>query len=442
MPFKFDGKSGHFDECVGHFQNKKNPKTEEMYNKESAQKICATIMRKQEDKKTDFSEFAQSISVVSDEMTYLKSEDGNHFVNFYLTTDDIDDVNDLVTESCQQDIIGQLKDAPVMVKMGLEHDVYVAGDKRLLPHAKIIEVQKTKEDGKSRIKATAMLNKHHPNFENLWGSIKDGFLDATSIEYKPVDFEFKNIAGKSVRLLNKILLKGVTFTGRPINKAAKILDFFVKSQQMYDEWKSVNDNQFKLDGEIETGEMSDEEKLEVIASQLGFSGDIHQLHKGYMVEKKEHMDVTNGDDELILKIALAHIKEDPIYYDKLEKMEQGKSEISEGERMTEQIEEKIDEVKSEEVKTEEVKSEEIKNTDEMISISKTEFEEMKSKLEKITSMEHDKKLAEEFKGYVKEALMNFQPEIKSLVEDKDKFEKPINESDFSIKSQIQKRFGK
>ena len=48
-----------------------------------------------------------------------------------------------------------------------------------------------------------------------------------------------------------------------------------------------------------------------------------QLLKGLTVEL-EHIDVTNGDLLLTAKIALAHLRELPDYYDRLEKMEKGK----------------------------------------------------------------------------------------------------------------------
>lgn len=37
----------------------------------------------------------------------------------------------------------------------------------------------------------------------------------------------------------------------------------------------------------------------------------------------EHADVTGGDPVMTGKIALAHLREDPQYYDKLERMEKG-----------------------------------------------------------------------------------------------------------------------
>lgn len=48
--------------------------------------------------------------------------------------------------------------------------------------------------------------------------------------------------------------------------------------------------------------------------------DLKQVSKGILVEH-EHNDVTKGKFETILKIVIAHLKEMPDYYSKLEKME-------------------------------------------------------------------------------------------------------------------------
>lgn len=41
-----------------------------------------------------------------------------------------------------------------------------------------------------------------------------------------------------------------------------------------------------------------------------------QMKKGMKVER-EHDDVTHGSHEMVKKIAMAHLKEDPKYYTKL-----------------------------------------------------------------------------------------------------------------------------
>ena len=48
---------------------------------------------------------------------------------------------------------------------------------------------------------------------------------------------------------------------------------------------------------------------------------MNQLKTGTQHEAKEHPDVTKGDIKIAEKIARAHLKEDPLYYTHLIKME-------------------------------------------------------------------------------------------------------------------------
>jgi tetrahydromethanopterin S-methyltransferase subunit G len=381
MPFDFDGTSGHFDTCVSHYTGKKNKRTGKNFTKKEASKMCAVIMRKQETK--SFAEFAEPMEIFAEDFEYIKSDSGDFYVNFYLTTDDVDKVNDMVTTECQEDIVRQLQGRDISIKMGVEHDVYLVNDKRLLPHAKITEAKRISEQGKSRVKATAILNKHHPDFNSVKGSIIDGFLDATSIEYKPVEFVHRNISGKTVRLLNKILLKGVTFTGRPINEAAKILDFFVKSQDMYDKWESKGE-------EDEPEEPNDIEECPTC----------HGVGTIEKVPVNNEMEVTTMPEE----------KED------------AKAETPKEEQKTE--------APKVEVKTEE-----------MVTISKKEFDEMKSKLAELEVKAQQISL-DTVKSMVIEAMKDYKPEVKSLVEQKEKFPENTEEFKTDTKSMIQRAFGK
>jgi 3-methyladenine DNA glycosylase AlkC len=45
-----------------------------------------------------------------------------------------------------------------------------------------------------------------------------------------------------------------------------------------------------------------------------------QIKLGLKIEK-EHDDITKGDPEMIMKIIMAHLKENPRYYTELAKME-------------------------------------------------------------------------------------------------------------------------
>lgn len=375
-----------FDACVSSYMNKVNKRTGKKYDKETASKICGAIKQKVEGKDFTFDDFSESIIVQSDSFEF-KSEDGNHYVDFYLTTDDIDAVNDIVTKDCQDDMVKQLVGQEIQIKMGIEHDVIIKGDKRLVPHAKIIEAKRINEEGKSKIKATAMMNKFHPDFNSVWGSIQNGFLDATSIEYKPIDYSFKNIAGKTIRMLNKLILGGVTFTGRAINKAAKITDFYVKSQEVYDTFEDIKREVEECNGtcEIKSDDM-------------------------------ENCKACNGTGKIKKEIIKSEVK-----------------------IMSEEVKEEIKTEQKIEVKSEEVET----KSEEMVTVSKKEYDELKSFVEEKKAKEHDMKLAEEIKSMIKEALKEIQPEVKSLTEQKDKFEeKSEDKKEYDIKSQLMRKYNK
>jgi hypothetical protein len=79
------------------------------------------------------------------------------------------------------------------------------------------------------ILAKALLNKHHPRFEEVKGSLLGGFLDAFSIAYIPTDVEYQTKNGEQIRRLNDLRLLNVAFTGNPVNTKARISEVMAKS---------------------------------------------------------------------------------------------------------------------------------------------------------------------------------------------------------------------
>lgn len=83
---------------------------------------------------------------------------------------------------------------------------------------------------------------------------------------------------------------------------------------LFSEWMILEEKQF------------DEESIKALAQKIKVNisnYDMKELIAGMRTEQ-EHMrdkkfDVIKGDDSKILKIALAHLKEDPHYYRKLQK---------------------------------------------------------------------------------------------------------------------------
>lgn len=65
------------------------------------------------------------------------------------------------------------------------------------------------------------------------------------------------------------------------------------------------------------------EKIKTITDSLGVTNEVDhaQLFEGTKVEAEEHPDVLRGNIEIAVRIALAHLKEIPDYYSRLEVME-------------------------------------------------------------------------------------------------------------------------
>lgn len=158
----------------------------------------------------------------------LKSLDGD-YVEGYLSTSDKDLVNDIVTPHCLVDMLQQLQNRPVTVDV--EHESFRGKDhiekelnKALIPEGKVVEASL---DSKG-IKVKTMLNSHHSKYEEVKNSIKEGFLHAYSIAYTPQEFKHRS---DGVRLLDRVNLLNITYTGTPVNPEASITNVMLKSIQ-------------------------------------------------------------------------------------------------------------------------------------------------------------------------------------------------------------------
>ena len=160
----------------------------------------------------------------------LKQEGENFFVEGYISTSDLDLVNDIVTKTCILDMAEQMKTRTI--KLDIEHESFRGKsqieaeiNKTIIPAAKIEDFLIDKKG----LKVRAMLNRHIQRFQEVKNSIKDGFLDAFSIAFVPVKETIQNKGGKQVRMLDKINLLNVAFTGNPVNTSATIENVFMKS---------------------------------------------------------------------------------------------------------------------------------------------------------------------------------------------------------------------
>jgi hypothetical protein len=184
----------------------------------------------------------------------VKSDGGKYYVKGYISCEGIDLVNDYVTKECLEDMVTQIKDRSVSIKLGKDHE-HVLDDPRIMPLAKI---ETCILDTKG-VLADIRVNDAHPYFENTWKSIQNGFYDSFSIEFRPLSYKNEIKGDKQVRRLDKVFLGGVTFTGRPVCPACKITDTFIKSLAV----KGDNINEFSCKIE-KIGDNMDEIKTALV----------------------------------------------------------------------------------------------------------------------------------------------------------------------------------
>ncbi len=191
----------------------------------------------------------------------LKQEGENFFVEGYISTSDLDLVNDIVTKACLMDMAEQMRERTI--KLDIEHESFTGKsniereiNKTIIPAAKIEDFLIDKKG----LKVRAMLNRHIQRFNEVKNSIRDGFLDAFSIAFVPVKETIQEKGGKQVRMLEKVNLLNVAFTGNPINTNASIENVFMKSLDYLEEKAKPKKPKPQPDPHKEPEEEEDEEE--------------------------------------------------------------------------------------------------------------------------------------------------------------------------------------
>jgi HK97 family phage prohead protease len=169
-----------------------------------------------------------------------KGRDKIPYITGYVSTPDIDLYNDVVTSECLDDMLTQVKSGNV--KLDIDHEAWRERSTKI-PIGKIVDAHR---DVKG-LWIKAILNRHSPAFKAAWNSIKEGFLDAFSIAYRPMKTVDEVVNGVKARLLEKVELLNVAITGNPVNPECKMQSVFVKSIE------SIRDSE-----EVETMNEKDE----------------------------------------------------------------------------------------------------------------------------------------------------------------------------------------
>jgi phage head maturation protease len=102
------------------------------------------------------------------------------------------------------------------ITMDLEHEEWYSNDGKILakpknekiPVAKIVHAELRPQG----VWVKAQINTNLRSFNELWGSIKDGFLKAFSVAFYPIQ--------KTGNIIKSLNLVNVTLTGSPVNPNA------------------------------------------------------------------------------------------------------------------------------------------------------------------------------------------------------------------------------
>ena len=158
----------------------------------------------------------------------IKSIDGD-IVEGYVATGDRDVYNDIITDDALDDIAKQIKGMKVTVDV--EHESFSKDRgpferfRSKIPVAKVIE---TKRDEKG-VWVKTLLNNASKRYEEVKGSLRGGFLHAFSFAYVPIEPINRVIDGVKTRLLNKVNVLNLTYSGIPVNPEASFTNVALKS---------------------------------------------------------------------------------------------------------------------------------------------------------------------------------------------------------------------
>lgn len=200
-----------------------------------------------------------------------------YYITGYISTKDRDVYDDIVTEEGLSGMLKQIQGKNI--KLDFEHEAWRKNNPAILPVGRIIEA---KRDEKG-IFVKAQINDANSRFKEVWGSIKNGNLDAFSIAYKATSYVHKIVDGVKTRLLNGVELLNVALTGNPVNPECKMVNVFMKSLE--DIKMSEENNVAELKGQLDTKSKELEEK----------SKEVTEL-KSQLEEKSK--EITSGDAKL------------------------------------------------------------------------------------------------------------------------------------------------
>lgn len=208
----------------------------------------------------------------SDKLNF-KTIDGKkgkeYWIEGYVSTGDLDLVNDIVTKRCMDSMLAQFDMRTI--KLDFEHETF-RGDNEINAEAAKTRLPLGKAMNKERdSKGVKVKWKMNPNwkkfnnkgeivmtFQELWANVEEGYYDAYSIAYVPTKTAMIERNGESIRLLDDVNLLNVALTGNPINPGATMTSVmqksleFLKDKEKKDDWNDPADiNLFEVKSEVD-----------------------------------------------------------------------------------------------------------------------------------------------------------------------------------------------
>jgi outer membrane murein-binding lipoprotein Lpp len=242
-----------------------------------------------------FTFYANNIQVKSffDE----KAKKQRYMVGGYISTGDLDLVNDIATEDCRRDLSAQFKGRKI--KLDYDHETIRADrnqdefDSRLnLTKPVLGKAVSEENDGVGNMvwfelnpnwKKFDLQGNVTMDFKSVWEDIENGYYDAFSIAYVPTKTRMMAKGGSQIRLLDKVNLINVALTGNPVNPAARMMDFRTVMAKSLEYMKEKEDGNMQ-DTDVKSRLDKIEEEINSMKEQKSHS---QEPNGGIMMESEK-----------------------------------------------------------------------------------------------------------------------------------------------------------
>lgn len=265
----------------------------------------------------------------------LKGEE-HYYISGFATTSHVDLSNEMIDDSVMTDLKNQF--IGKNVKIDFDHEVWrdkETGEvykepKNLIPLGRVVDAQIKSKDGYKGVWIKVKLNSAYPMFDKIWKSVKQKFIDAFSIAFKPLQIVERQIQGKMVKVMKAVQLLNVALTGVPMNPAAKMDAVMMKALNEY-QGEIMND--IPKDKKLKSEDtMKDEQPKEEVTEQPA----VEEMKEKDVVEENSEDEPKKEESEEETQTGLKSLsdKMDKI----LEEMSTLKSELADSKKKIDELE--------------------------------------------------------------------------------------------------------